>query len=33
MTQSVLAGQREPLKAAQGLWAQYRDANCRFYGF
>ncbi len=24
-------GQREPLKAAQRLWIQYRDANCRFY--
>ena len=23
--------QREPLKAAQRLWIQYRDANCRFY--
>jgi uncharacterized protein YecT (DUF1311 family) len=26
------AGQREPLKAAQRLWMQCRDANCRFYG-
>ncbi|HWX51164.1 MAG TPA: lysozyme inhibitor LprI family protein [Roseomonas sp.] len=25
-------GQREPLRAAQRLWIQYRDANCRFYG-
>lgn len=24
-------GQKEPLKAAQRLWVQYRDANCRFY--
>ena len=23
--------QREPLKGAQRLWVQYRDANCRFY--
>jgi len=26
------AAQRQPLLAAQRLWAQYRDANCRFYG-
>lgn len=26
------AGQRDPLKAAQRLWIQYRDTNCRFYG-
>jgi uncharacterized protein YecT (DUF1311 family) len=25
-------GQREPLRQAQRLWIQYRDANCRFYG-
>ncbi|MBV1796241.1 lysozyme inhibitor LprI family protein [Siccirubricoccus sp. G192] len=25
-------GQRDPLRAAQRLWIQYRDANCRFYG-
>lgn len=25
-------GQKEPLKAAQRLWVQYRDANCQFYG-
>ena len=25
------AEQKEPLKAAQRLWVQYRDANCRFY--
>jgi len=24
-------GQREPLRAAQRIWIQYRDANCRFY--
>ena len=24
--------QREPLRAAQRLWIQYRDANCKFYG-
>ena len=24
-------GQRTPLLAAQRLWLQYRDANCRFY--
>lgn len=23
--------QKEPLKAAQRLWVQYRDANCAFY--
>lgn len=23
--------QREPLKAAQRLWLQFRDSNCRFY--
>ena len=26
------AGQGDPLKAAQRLWLQFRDANCRFYG-
>lgn len=25
-------GQRDPLRAAQRLWIQYRDANCGFYG-
>jgi uncharacterized protein YecT (DUF1311 family) len=30
--QRIDAAQREPLKAAQRLWIQYRDANCRFYG-
>jgi uncharacterized protein YecT (DUF1311 family) len=24
--------QREPLRAAQRLWVQYRDANCLYYG-
>lgn len=24
--------QLAPLRAAQHLWVQYRDANCRFYG-
>lgn len=24
-------GQREALRAAQRLWVQFRDANCRFY--
>ena len=28
----VEPGQREPLKAAQRIWVQYRDANCGFYG-
>ncbi len=28
----VDAPQREPLRAAQRLWIQYRDANCRAYG-
>lgn len=23
--------QREPLRAAQRLWVQYRDANCLYY--
>jgi uncharacterized protein YecT (DUF1311 family) len=32
LTQRIDAGQRDPLKAAQRLWVQYRDANCRFYG-
>jgi uncharacterized protein YecT (DUF1311 family) len=31
LMQRIDAGQREPLKAAQRLWVQYRDANCRFY--
>lgn len=28
----IEAGQRDPLRTAQRLWVQYRDANCRFYG-
>ena len=32
LTQRISAGQREPLKAAQRLWIQYRNANCHFYG-
>ena len=24
--------QRDPLRAAQRLWIQYRDANCLYYG-
>jgi uncharacterized protein YecT (DUF1311 family) len=31
LQQRIQAGQRDPLKAAQRLWVQYRDANCRFY--
>lgn len=27
----VPSPQRESLRAAQRLWIQYRDANCRFY--
>ena len=26
------SAQREPLRAAQRLWIQYRDANCLYYG-
>jgi uncharacterized protein YecT (DUF1311 family) len=32
LAQRIDPGQREPLKVAQRLWIQYRDANCRFYG-
>jgi uncharacterized protein YecT (DUF1311 family) len=32
LQQRIDADQRDPLKAAQRLWVQYRDANCRFYG-
>jgi uncharacterized protein YecT (DUF1311 family) len=32
LTQRIEPGQRDPLKVAQRLWLQYRDANCRFYG-
>lgn len=28
---AVSARQREALRAAQRLWVQYRDANCRYY--
>jgi uncharacterized protein YecT (DUF1311 family) len=31
LQQRISEGQREPLRAAQRLWVQYRDANCRFY--
>jgi uncharacterized protein YecT (DUF1311 family) len=31
LAQRIDAGQREPLKMAQRLWIQYRDANCGFY--
>jgi uncharacterized protein YecT (DUF1311 family) len=31
LTQRSDAGQQQPLKAAQRLWLQYRDANCRYY--
>src|SRR5262249_11870953 len=30
--QAAVPAQREPLRAAQGLWIQYRDANCLYYG-
>jgi uncharacterized protein YecT (DUF1311 family) len=29
---SIDKAQQEPLRAAERLWVQYRDANCRFYG-
>ena len=32
LMRGVDAEQRDPLRAAQRLWIQYRDANCRFYG-
>jgi uncharacterized protein YecT (DUF1311 family) len=32
LQQRIDPGQREPLRAAQRLWLQYRDANCGFYG-
>ena len=32
LMQRIDAGQRDPLKATQRLWIQFRDANCRFYG-
>jgi uncharacterized protein YecT (DUF1311 family) len=28
----AVPAQREPLRAAQRLWIQYRDANCLYYG-
>ena len=31
LAQRIDAGQRGPLKAAQRLWTQHRDANCGFY--
>jgi uncharacterized protein YecT (DUF1311 family) len=30
--QDAVPAQRDPLRAAQRLWVQYRDANCRYYG-
>ena len=30
--QDAQPAQREPLRAAQRLWIQYRDANCLYYG-
>ena len=30
--QDAVPAQREPLRAAQRLWIQYRDANCLYYG-
>ena len=32
LQQRIDAEQRDPLRAAQRSWIQYRDANCRFYG-
>ncbi|MDM0112712.1 lysozyme inhibitor LprI family protein [Variovorax sp. J22R133] len=31
LMQRVDPGQKDPLKAAQRLWIQYRDANCKVY--
>ena len=28
----AVPAQRDPLRAAQRLWIQYRDANCLYYG-
>lgn len=28
----AVPAQRDPLRAAQRLWVQYRDANCLYYG-
>jgi uncharacterized protein YecT (DUF1311 family) len=30
--QDAVPAQRAPLRAAQRLWVQYRDANCLYYG-
>jgi len=30
--QDAQSAQREPLRAAQRSWIQYRDANCLYYG-
>ena len=30
--QAAQSAQREPLRTAQRLWIQYRDANCLYYG-
>jgi uncharacterized protein YecT (DUF1311 family) len=30
--QDAQPAQRDPLRAAQRLWVQYRDANCLYYG-
>ena len=30
--QDAVPAQRYPLRAAQRLWIQYRDANCLYYG-
>jgi len=30
--QDAVPAQRDPLRAAQRLWIQYRDANCLYYG-
>jgi uncharacterized protein YecT (DUF1311 family) len=32
LSRRIDAGQRDPLKTAQRLWIQYRDANRGFYG-
>jgi len=32
LLRGVEGGQRDPLRNAQRLWIQYRDANCQFYG-
>jgi uncharacterized protein YecT (DUF1311 family) len=30
--QDAIPAQRDPLRTAQRLWVQYRDANCLYYG-